>query len=241
MDAEVARIVLMSGHGAPPGDPAPALPLLTHQRDLDVATWLRQSLTTFAASVGSFLPGDLPAYARVHHPFDFGGGSPGAATSWRDLAARAGRELGDAAAAGDFALHGVPDAQARLGSMPPELIGLLLEHLHPATSTPEACYFAVWEGFGASSVPPTLTPKLELPHRAYHVFAGPLAAAATSYSAIPWGHQSANLWWPADRAWCVATEIDFGWTYVGGPRACVDAVLADPRLEAMPTSATARW
>ena len=28
--------------------------------------------------------------------------------------------------------------------------------------------------------------------------------------------QSANLWWPADRAWCVVTDIDLMSTYVGG-------------------------
>ena len=99
----------------------------------------------------------------------------------------------------------------------------------------------MWKGFGASVVPPTLTPTLELPNRAYHVFAGPIAAARTSYSAIPFAHQSANLWWPADRAWCIATEIDFAWTYVGAPRPCIDAILADPRLEAVAPSAVARW
>jgi hypothetical protein len=43
--------------------------------------------------------------------------------------------------------------------------------------------------------------------------------------------QSANLWWPADHAWCVASEIDFQWSYVGGPRSCIDAILKDSRIE----------
>jgi len=46
---------------------------------------------------------------------------------------------------------------------------------------------------------------------------------------------------PADRAWCVATEIDFAWTYVGGSRELIDAILADARLEAVETSAAAEW
>jgi hypothetical protein len=241
MDADRARSIVRAGRGARPGGSAPVLPLLTHLSELAATAWLRQSLTTFAAGVASFLPGDLPAYARVYHPFDLGGGSPDAATSWRELAARAGRELADPVDAADFALYGAAQAQAPIGTLPLRVIDALVAHLEPATATPEACYFAVWEGFGDSLVPPTLTPKLELPHRAYHVFAGPLAAARTSYAAVPWSHRSANLWWPADRAWCVATEIDFGWTYVGGPRACIDALLADPRFEAAPTTATARW
>ena len=39
-------------------------------------------------------------------------------------------------------------------------------------------------------------------------------------------HQSANLWWPEDRAWCVATEIDFVSTYLAGSQKLIDAVLA---------------
>lgn len=31
-----------------------------------------------------------------------------------------------------------------------------------------------------------------------------------------WPHQSANLAWPSDHAWCIATEIDFNTTYIGG-------------------------
>ena len=34
----------------------------------------------------------------------------------------------------------------------------------------------------------------------------------------------------------MATEIDLEWTYVGGPRGLVDAILADDRIEALPVS-----
>lgn len=44
-------------------------------------------------------------------------------------------------------------------------------------------------------------------------------------------YQSANLWWPADRAWCVATEIDFNTTYIAGTQGLVDALLACEALE----------
>jgi len=48
--------------------------------------------------------------------------------------------------------------------------------------------------------------------------------------------QCPNIWWPADRAWCVASGIDLQWTYVGGPRGLIDAVLADDRIEALPAA-----
>ncbi len=44
-------------------------------------------------------------------------------------------------------------------------------------------------------------------------------------------YQSANLWWPEDRAWCVATEIDFNTTYIAGAQRLVDALLACEALE----------
>ena len=50
-----------------------------------------------------------------------------------------------------------------------------------------------------------------------------------------WG-QCPSLWWPADRAWCVATDVDLPWTYVGGPRGLIDAIAADRRIEALPAS-----
>ena len=54
-----------------------------------------------------------------------------------------------------------------------------------------------------------------------------------AYREVSWlpPHQSANFWWPDDRAWCVATEIDFVTTYVGGTQEAVTAIL-ESELEA---------
>jgi len=211
--------------------------LLTHLETLEPTDWLGKSLTTFGRSVSSFVPGQLPAYARVYHPFD----NDGKPRTWRELEALTGETLRDRDTAVDFALMNPANVQARVGNLPLPLLEVLVEHLAPATTTPELCYFALWNGYADSVAPPKLKPKLELPNRAYDVFAGPFSAARTSLSVISFGHRSPNFWWPADHAWCVATEIDFAWTYVGGPRECIDAVLADPRLEAVETNAVAEW
>jgi hypothetical protein len=221
----------------PPG-PTPPPALLTPLAVLDAADWLCASLTTFATSVASILPGHFPAYARVYNPFG-DVRDPGGVVSWSSLAAQAGRDLTDPAAAADFALGGVSSAQARTGTATLSVISALVEHLRPATTTPEECYFALWEGY--SIFPPALVPKLELPNRAYYIYIGPLEAALSSFDPFPFSQRSANLWWPADQAWCVATEVDFAWTYVGGPRSCIDAILSDARLDAVETSARARW
>lgn len=78
-------------------------------------------------------------------------------------------------------------------------------------------------------------PKMHLPGRDYLLLAGPLEAA------LQIGHwlspdcfvpQSPNLFWPADRAWCVASEIDFDSTLIGGTTELVNAILQTPELEA---------
>ena len=223
------------------GAPVPQLPLLRHESSPAPAAWLQQAMTTFAASVASFLPGHYAAYARLHHPFRMGGLDPAAPGTWQELAARHGRDIRDPMAVEGFALDGVPDAQARIGTLSPEQIDVCVEHLRSATETPEQCYFALWTGFGGSAVPHDLQPQLRLPNREYHLFSGPLEAARTSYHAVWWVFQSANLWWPADRAWCVASEIDHAWSYVGGGAPLIETILGDARLDAARTSAGAVW
>ncbi len=73
------------------------------------------------------------------------------------------------------------------------------------------------------------------------VLHGPITAAEARFGAAPHhsgGGCSANLWWPNDHTWCVATDIDHKSTHVGGNSACIDAILTDPRLEAFPVSGT---
>ncbi len=219
----------------------PSLPLLDYAREPHQADWLRLSMTTFGESVASFLPGHFEAYARIYHPFGHGSGTAVPAPTWHELAASAGVDLRDPKVAAEFASFGSGAGQAELGRLPSLLLSPLVEHLRQATTTADRCYFAVWEGHGDLVVPHTLEPTLELPERRYHVFSGPIEGALTSFSDIYFVHLSANLWWPTDQAWCVATEIDFAWTYVGGTRSLIEALLEDPRFEAVETSATAHW
>lgn len=108
------------------------------------------------------------------------------------------------------------------------------------TLTPQDCYFALWEGFGTiygthpvglrhreSAVPPAFPPhvmegpRVSIPGRNYLLFRGPLSQAGQWGAAdLTYGHartiNSPNLFWSADHAWFVATEIDVPWTGIGG-------------------------
>jgi len=79
-------------------------------------------------------------------------------------------------------------------------------------------------------------PRVQLPHRSYLIYQGPAEAVLALPGLDGTFGQCPNLWWPADRAWCVASEIDLPWTYVGGPRGLIDAILADARVEALPAA-----
>ncbi len=129
------------------------------------------------------------------------------------------------------------------------------------TATPEDCWFCTWDGFGwgGASVsaysttdgePPAAVeephrdpvpgpvrdgPRVVLPNREYLLYRGP-AEDVTAVAAPDGDGECATLWWPADRAWCAAGDVDLPWTYVGGPRGLIDAILADERVEALPAS-----
>jgi len=245
-EASDGRLQFRSQPPMPEFDDDAPLPgtLLTEAESLRATEWLRLSLTKFGYPVSAFVPGHFAAYARIYHPFV----DPGSRTlgdperhTWKTVVGRQLPETPHDAA--DIAMRGAPTGQAPTGCAPRHLVEALAAALATQTTTPKDCCFAVWEGFGDLQFSPRHRPTLRLPQRAYHVFAGELArvAEASGYSTISFSYRSPNLWWPADHAWCVATEIDHAWTYVAGSRACVDSLLSDARLEAAETSADAAW
>lgn len=190
--------------------------------DASAAAWVVERVGPFAVDVTSVIPSGCARYARVFHPHGD--------LRWADVAAANGRVVHREMQW--HAIGGDPNDTPYDGTLPLELVAPLGQVLRAHTATPDRCWFAVWEGFGAA--PPWLheAPSFEIPGRRFHLFAGPVEAVEGSFCP-PHFYQSANLWWPDDRAWCVATEIDFCWTYVGGSAHCIEAVLARPELEAL--------
>lgn len=93
-------------------------------------------------------------------------------------------------------------------------------------------FVAVWEGWG--DVPAQRFPRaahLDTQKRGHFLLRGPLTGVLRSIAVSPFDRPVAGLWWPADRAWFVATDIDFEWTFVAGETALVDQLLTDDRLE----------
>jgi hypothetical protein len=203
----------MAATGGPPVD---------WSSDVRAADWIVERLHPFAVDVGSLVPEGFQAYARVLH--------------------RAGQ----------------------LGSLEPDELEALVELLGPHTGSPGSCWFGLWEGYGwmqggaavgwltldrprrwfrrrrprPRSIEPVAPPgpRVQIPGRSLVLYRGAIGAAA-AFCRFPYG-QSPNLWWPEDRAWCVASEIDLASTYLGGTGALVERVLHDARLEAVPAGLT---
>jgi hypothetical protein len=206
----------------------------------------------FEYDVGSLLPVTLDAYARVLHPAGRGSGDDQADVSWSEVAAANGRIAhaamvwvaitGDWKFINDGGQPGLWDRSPSTGSLPAPQASSLAGVLARFTTTPAECWFAVWDGYGDAPYPRGTVALIPMPQRPMVLLRGPLSAMHTAFSTLGWP-ESASLWWPDDRSWCVATDIDLMSTYVGGSAECIDAVLADQRLEAFAVTVdqTVHW
>lgn len=191
----------------------------------------------------SIVPAGFAAYARVYHPIWHLDGLTRTAMRWAAVARAnnrtAHRRMQWPSIIGSYALYQtqtLPFVSGDLfehpaeGSLPPDVARPLWRTLAAHTTTPDRCWFAVWEGFGCLRADVRSAPAFDIPNRQLHLFSGPIQAIEATFG-DPSYHQSANLWWPEDRAWCVATEIDFVTTYIAGSRAAIAAVVGHAELE----------
>jgi hypothetical protein len=219
-------------------EPVPWAPGMSVLTDTGAAAWVERALASTADArdwtVATMVPSVFAAYARVLPPTynrDDEHGEP--RHRWSEIAAHRGVPLTaetqfDALVAG--ADHwGRPSD----GGLDARETGVLAGILSSFTRMPEEAFFCLWEGFGLEETDAwrNRPMRVRIPHRAYHLLTGPVTAAPVLPTPLEW--RCASKWWPADRAWLVATEIDGYLTYVGGSRAAIDAVLADPALDAV--------
>jgi hypothetical protein len=220
---------------------------VTLETDVAGASWIAEralpSDRRIGVRVGEVIPTGFDAYARIFHPAF---GPDGSKLRWREVARDRGRVVH---AQMQFehligTLDLANEAAPREADLPVDEIEALVETLSEHTAHMDHAWFCVWDGFamfggGTTGEAVRRAPRARMPWRGYLVFRGPLSAAARLE--IDGFRFTPNLWWPDDRTWCVATEIDGYSTYVGGTAACIDAVLADERVEALATSADARF
>jgi hypothetical protein len=249
---------------------------LTPSNEVETADWIRERLHPFAAyDVGAVVPTGFDAYARIFHPASTSRDWKQAEVSWSEVAAWSGRAVHPemqfhaiaAAAAPGRKVEPRPwSGEPRLGVLSKSQSRALVGLLSGFTSTPDSCWFCLWEGYGQvtgaigiltavkdGSPPPagarrpprwhlgarsprskSVLPermRVHFPHRAYLLFREPVAKAEG------W-EDGPNLWWPDDHAWCVASEIDHPYSYVGGSLELIAAILEHPAIESLQAKIT---
>lgn len=214
------------------------------ETDRSPASWVVDALRAGAPdTVAALVPPVFEAYARVFHPAVRYAGDEDVDVRWAEVAAanvtvaHPLMQWTSVTGSGDFlgADNQSPlwDDHPALGHLPEQVAALMAAVLRRHTTTPGDCWFAVSDAVAGPG------PALELPRGAHLLARGPVELAAANFVPEP-ASQSPNAWWPADRAWFVATDLDLVTTYVGGSAALVAELLAAPGLEVAPAAAGQR-
>jgi hypothetical protein len=127
---------------------------------------------------------------------------------------------------------------------------IFTKNLMPFTTTPDDCFYALWNGYGCNfeenqaelfvtldenkkEVP--LSAKeiryLEFPlQRDYMLFQGKLLESINlNYNDPLWcGRERPNFAWPSDKTWIYFNEIDFEVTLLGGSEELISAIERNP-------------
>ena len=239
------------------------------QRDTAPADWIADRLLPWGRDVGTrvcaIVPTGYEVYLRVFHQAQEQVGSESIGRRWSELAQRSGRQMHPAVQFSRFAWPDPP----RTGSLDQRESIALVSTLRAHTTTPNNCWLAIWHGFGqlTGSVGRLVEPErglrawfqrlrgaisyvleppsdlahaqtVSLPAREYFLYRGPIDVVPR-FEHIPGHLQTPNMWWPEDRAWFVATEVDFDSTLVACTRACAEA-LPGSDLEVMEVFAETR-
>ena len=218
------------------------------ETDVSRGVWLSSGRRRASpGTVGSLVPAVFEAYARVLHPAVRYAGDDDVDVPWSEVAAHNGTvahplmQWVAVTGSWDFLASDsqppVWDDAPSEGHLPVAVATRLAAVLARHTAVPDECLFGYWTGFGHDDAAVRGLPQLLL-RRGQDVvlLRGTVADAARNFAPEP-HEQSANLWWPADRAWCVVTDIDLMSTYVGGSAACIAELLTTAGLEAVPSTA----
>ena len=240
---------------------------ITPLDDHSAASWIQQGLLPLQRHekgyrVGNVVPQGFEAYARVFHPASryIADRQEWVPARWSGIASWTGRTAHPAMQFHSILGHPEnPAIKPEWGSLPIEgsldsdQIGGVIDVLTRFTTTPDVCFFCIWEGWGEFGGPESfayLSPtgtggrlqegseddllrrlkrakRLEIGLFGYILSTGPMDAFLEVGG-------SPSLWWPQDRAWCVASDVDLTSTFVGGTEECIAHLVGHLDLEALP-------
>jgi len=193
------------------------------------AIWLREKISGFASAVISIVPSGYEAYCRLLHPAYFDESGNLLSVGWQRLFSDAGicidktsqwesiiSTLGEHAS-----LHCNPPLE---GSLEEDYYKAMIEVLKSHTNTPEKIWFGIWVGYESVCEVYKLTPTFSLLGRDYYLLSGNLTQSQRSLCRGPF-YQSANIFWPDDRAWCVGSDVDLKSSYISASESAVHELM----------------
>ena len=174
--------------------------------DISEARWVEEKLSEFG-KLRSLLPEGFSAYARVFHPFylDADQEQP---VRWSTVAGWTGRtvhplmqfrRIANLNEGGyrnpSWGFH------PQEGSIPERECRILVDVLRGFTSTPDQCYFCLWEGFGYLDTRLYKTDsRVMAPGRGYLLFRGPIDGVMSFLiGEHPFWGDTPNIWWPGGQ------------------------------------------
>jgi hypothetical protein len=200
----------------------------------DAGSWIADRLGPFGASVGHAVPLGYPAYAVVPIPIDHESETDlGPLTAIEALLDVLGPFTG-----GQYLHSGMWDGWGwwyDTGADPRTAAGMGVGVYwptgakRPAQEEIDRALADAREQLAAERVECPDVEPLELPHRRYYLWTGPLRSA-TAFRHQP--QDPPSLIWPEDRSWFVGVPIYTNEIAIAGMTAVIDAVLAEPRLNA---------
>lgn len=115
-------------------------------------------------------------------------------------------------------------------------VGVALKILTRYTTTPDECYFCMWNGWDTIGI--ESAPNFAIPNRDYWLLRGTVADYAdwNSDDSARWPYGDAPdpaFVWPADRAWCITNDVDPPFASVGADSDAIDRIVADRRIDAV--------
>lgn len=117
-----------------------------------------------------------------------------------------------------------------IGMLPVSLAKILSDILKPFSTGVDVMY-AAWTGYSDLKI--ENAELMKFPERPMYVKSGHLRDAENPFGRAG---RTANLWWSSDQKWCVGTDVDLMTTYVGGSKDCIEAIVNNGALEAMPVT-----
>jgi hypothetical protein len=196
------------------------------------AAWIAPARRGAAWTVGGLVPNDYGSFVRVRAP---AGGIEDWWELYRDLfriVASVGARHTATADRAWFAVwegHGFTNSTTHVAwrDLPPDEPTRLAREAKRARLREEDD-----RRHAATRQALSQVPRFELPHRTYYLVRGPVSAVtrlAEPGAPDTWRHP--DLFWPDDRSWFVATDVDFWSLYIGGDVAFATEIIASVPTE----------